>query len=112
MREICLGSNSTATGSNPDPYTTAGILPATRTRRAAFLLNLPSRGVAATASVFVVAAMIDSSFRAQNKLSVDRSPFSDKERQTKLSSLPLPFAAFAAVMSSVLTDNRELKTEN
>src|SRR5580698_6506520 len=50
IREICLGSTSTATGSPPDPYRTAGILPATRTRRAAFLLNLPSRGLATTTS--------------------------------------------------------------
>ena len=34
----------------PGPYITAGILPATRTRRAAFLLNLPSRGLATTTS--------------------------------------------------------------
>src|ERR1019366_6904583 len=50
IREICLGSTSMATGSWPAPYRTAGILPATRTRRAAFLVNLPSRGLAATTS--------------------------------------------------------------
>src|ERR1035441_3262357 len=50
IREICLGSTSTATGSCPAPYRTAGILPATRTRRAAFLLNLPSRALATTTS--------------------------------------------------------------
>src|SRR5580698_7040373 len=48
--KICLGSNSTATASCPEPYSTAGILPATRTLRAAFLLNLPSRGFAITTS--------------------------------------------------------------
>src|ERR1700733_5843318 len=50
IREMCLGSTSTATGSCPAPYRTAGILPATRTRRAAFLLNLPTRGLATTTS--------------------------------------------------------------
>src|ERR1700689_4029642 len=36
---------------------TAGILPATRTRRAAFLLNLPSRVTAVTSSVLAIASL-------------------------------------------------------
>src|SRR5208337_862948 len=100
--EICFGSTSTATALCPEPYSTAGILPATRTRRAAFLLNLPSRGLATTTSGILSLVSLNRARAAWSPL-----PLLVKlviSFQLSVISIQLP--------AHVPTDNRLLTTDN